>query len=245
MLRDELPASEPDASGLDCVILAGGLGTRLQGVVSDRPKSMALVGGRPFLELLILALKQQGLSRFVFATGHRGEQIEAHFGRGDWAGTRITCSHESEPLGTGGALRLALGHLKASRVLVLNGDSYCRLEVAALLRTHVRAGAEITLQLARVDDRGRYGTVLMDAGGVVTSFGEKSQKGPGWVSAGVYVFQRAVLDALPPQVPMSIETDLIPRYVGRGLHAVGIPGPFIDIGTPDAYRTASTVVARV
>jgi NDP-sugar pyrophosphorylase family protein len=227
------------------VILAGGLGTRLQGVVSDRPKSMALVGGRPFLELLILALKEQGLSRFVLATGHRGDQIEAHFGHHDGAGASITCSQEPEPLGTGGALRLARRHLKASRVLVLNGDSYCRLDTAALLRTHVEAGAAITLQLARVDDRGRYGTVLVDAGGVVTSFGEKSQKGPGWVSAGVYLVQRAVLDALPPQVPMSIETDLIPRYVRRGLHALGIPGPFIDIGTPDAYRAASTVVARV
>jgi len=244
MLTDQR-ASSADSSRLDCVILAGSLGRRLQGLVSDRPKSMALVGGRPFLELLIVALKQQGLCRFVLATGHRGEQIEAHFGRRDWAGTDITCSREPEPLGTGGALQLALRHVKASRILAINGDSYCRLDVPALLRTHVEAAAEITLQLARVDDRSRYGAVLVDAGGRVTSFGERSQKGPGWVSAGVYLFQRAVLDALSPQGPLSIETDLIPRYVGRGLHAVGIPGPFIDIGTPDAYRTASTMVARV
>jgi NDP-sugar pyrophosphorylase family protein len=244
MLRDDR-ASELDASSLDCVILAGGRGTRLQGVVSDTPKSMALVGGRPFLELLIAALKQQGVRRFVFATGHRGEQIEAHFGRRDWAGTDITCSREPEPLGTGGALRLALRHVKASRILAIKVDSYCRLDIPTLLRAHLAAAAEITLQLARVDDRSRYGNVLVDAGGRVTSFGEKSQKGPGWVPAGVYLFQRAVLDALSPQAPLSIETDLIPRYIGRGLQAVQISGPFIDIGTPDAYRTASTVAAHV
>jgi NDP-sugar pyrophosphorylase family protein len=244
MVRAER-TSEVDASHLECVILAGGLGTRLQGVVPDRPKSMALVGGRPFLELLILALKRQGVCRFVLATGHRGDQIEAHFSRRDWAGTDVTCSREPEPLGTGGALQLALRHVKASQILAINGDSYCRLDVPALLRRHVEREAEITLQLARVDDRSRFGTVLIDAGGNVTGFGEKSQKGPGWASAGVYLFERAVLDALSPQGPLSIETDLIPRYVGRGLQAVQISGPFIDIGTPDAYRTASTVVAQV
>jgi NDP-sugar pyrophosphorylase family protein len=128
---------------------------------------------------------------------------------------------------------------------VLNGDSYCRLDVSALLRAHVEAGAAITLQLARVDDRSRYGTVLVDGSGTVTSFGEKNQRGPGWVSAGVYLFQRAVLEALPAHGAMSIETDLIPQCVGRGLHAVRVSGPFIDIGTPDAYRTASAVVEQV
>ncbi|MDI7275164.1 MAG: nucleotidyltransferase family protein [Anaerolineae bacterium] len=229
----------------EAVILVGGKGTRLRGVVSDRPKPMAEVGRRPFLEWIVLALRSQGVCRVVFCTGYMSEVIERHFTDGRSLGVDIAYSRDPTPLGTGGALRNALSLIHSEVFLALNGDSYCRLDVDCLARTHRARRARATLWLVPVEDCGRYGSVDIDEGGAVLAFREKSSAcGPGLISAGVYLLHADAISDLQPGRMISIEKDVFPRLVGRGLYAVLGTGPFIDIGTPEAYRKAEEVLSE-
>jgi len=118
----------------DALIVCGGLGTRLQAVVSDRPKGLATISGRPFLDILVEELLQQGFDRLIFCTGHGSDQVAAHYsGR---SGEQFVFSAEDHPLGTGGAVRNALPHVRSDPFAVVNGDSFCRVAYADLFAFH-------------------------------------------------------------------------------------------------------------
>jgi NDP-sugar pyrophosphorylase family protein len=225
---------------LDVLILVGGKGSRLRGIVSDRPKPMAEVAGRPFVEWLLLALRAQGVRRVVFCTGYMAEVIAAHFRDGEQWGMELLYSRDPVPLGTAGAVRYALRQVRSKdRFLVLNGDSYCRVDINRLEETHLAHGARASLWLVPVEDCRRYGLVEVGQDGAVLAFREKpSEKRAGLVNAGVYLLTRDVIESLPEGQPASIETDLFPRLIGHGLYAVVGAGPFLDIGTPESYTIA-------
>lgn len=232
----QLPPSQPM---LDAIILAGGRGTRLQSVVSDRPKPLAEVAGRPFVEWLLLALRMQGVRRAVLATGYKGEMVEAHFGDGARLGMEVAYAHEAVPLGTGGAARHALYRVATGLVLVLNGDSFCPFDIARLVAAHQQANAAATLLLVPMDDCRRYGAVAAAEDGRVLSFREKNADlGAGLINAGVYLFDRRTLDGIPAGRAVSLENDTFPALIGHGLYATGGEGPFLDIGTPESYASA-------
>jgi D-glycero-alpha-D-manno-heptose 1-phosphate guanylyltransferase len=229
---------------LDAIILAGGKGTRLASVVSDRPKPMAEVAGRPFLEWLLAELRSQGVQRAVLSIGHLGNSIIEHFGDGAAFGLEIVYAREEQPLGTGGAIRAALAQARGSRVLAMNGDSYCRFDVSTLLRAHIAAQARATVAVTHVADAGRYGAVQRDPGGAVRAFREKDPSaGGGWINAGIYVLERALLEPLVPGEAYSIERDVLSAIAGHGLHSTAVRGPFIDIGTPESFIEAQTVLS--
>jgi histidinol-phosphate phosphatase family protein len=226
---------------LTAAILAGGLGTRLRDVVSDRPKVLAEVAGRPFLAALLDQLVRAGVGRAVLCTGYRGEQVEATFG--DRYGTlTLDYSHEAQPLGTAGALRNALAQLQSDPVLVLNGDSYCDFEPRLLLASHKGHHAEGTLWLTEVHDTARYGRVAVGHDGAVQRFVEKGaiEGGPGWINAGIYLLSQRLLHEIPAGGPCSLERQVFPRWIGRGLHGYRGAGRFIDIGTPESYAEAAS-----
>ncbi len=229
---------------VDAVILVGGKGTRLQGIVRDRPKPMAEVCGRPFLEWLLLALQLQGVRRVILATGHMAETIEVHFRNPGPLAMELVFSRERAPLGTGGALRNALDKISTQRVLVLNGDSTCPFDLDLLMERHLRSKALATLWLVPVEDCSRYGSVEVDADGRVTAFREKTPSPrPGLISAGVYLLERSALEGIPPHRPVSLETEVFPSLVGTGLYASTGRGPFLDIGTPESYAAAARFLA--
>src|SRR5579862_6570201 len=120
---------------IEAVVLAGGLGTRLLSVVADSSKVIALVGGRPFLAYLLDQISAAGIGRAVICTGYLGEQIEGLFGK-RYGALRIDYSREREALGTGGAVALAAEKMKASRILLMNGDSYCEADLRELMQAH-------------------------------------------------------------------------------------------------------------
>jgi NDP-sugar pyrophosphorylase family protein len=172
--------------------------------------------------------------------------VEAHFGDGARWGLRLTYAQEERPLGTGGATRHALRHVRSPRVLVLNGDSWCPLEVDRLRATHAAAGARATLWLIHMDDCRRYGSVEIAPDGRVLAFREKAASArEGLVSAGVYLFERDLLEALPADRAVSLETEVFPSLIGRGLYGVVAQGPFLDIGTPESYAMAESFFAGV
>ena len=242
--RRDLTAPGPDAhaTGAGCVVLCGGLGTRLAAAVPDLPKCVAEVAGRPFVEWVLLALRRQGVTDVLLATGHRGDQVEARLRDGGHLGMRLRYSREPEPLGTAGALRLALRHLGGDEVLAVNGDTYCDIDLRALVATHRANRARATILACPVDERSRYGAVDLVGGGRVAAFGEKQASGPGLVSCGVYLLEREVIAQVAEGVRADLESDVLPRLGGR-LFAYVSKEPFIDIGTPESYAQAASVIA--
>ncbi len=227
----------------EAIVLCGGLGTRLGGLLGDRPKSMAPVHGRPFLEWLLLGLRARGVRRVVLATGHLSQAIRDHFQDGSPVGLELAYSTDSTPLGTGGAARLAAHAAQTSPLIVMNGDSYCRFDLGLLRDRHRATDAVVTLWLQRVNRSDSFGSVTTAEDGRVTGFQEKVA-GAGAVSAGVYVVDKEVLRGLPSDRAVSLEHDVFPGLVGRGLYAVTGEGPFVDIGTPESLAAAERLLAE-
>jgi NDP-sugar pyrophosphorylase family protein len=226
------------------VVLAGGLGTRLRAAVADRPKALAQIANRPFLAFLLDQLDAAGVRIAVLCVGYLGGQIQKTFGN-EYRGLHLTYSQEQSPLGTGGALRSALSKLTSDPVLVLNGDSYCEADLPALLDWHRKHRAEATLLLTGVPDTQRYGRVTVDAHDAVAAFEEKGNAGgPGQISAGIYAIGRRFLLAMPPTGSPSLEHDVFPAWIGRGLSGCPAGGRFLDIGTPESYAAAEEFFAN-
>lgn len=237
--------TRPIGSGTTALVLAGGLGTRLRECVSDRPKVLATVAGRPFLAHVLDPLVACGVRRIVLCTGYLGEQIEAEFGA-SYGSAEILYSHEDEPLGTGGALVHAMAHVATERVLIVNGDSYCDASYAAFLRWSESEGADAALIAVEVPDGSRFGRIEFDGETRVATFQEKGavEEGPAFINAGVYQFTSATVRRFPRTTPLSLEIDVLPSLLASpGLHAWRATGRFIDIGTAESYRDADAFFA--
>lgn len=223
----------------EALILAGGFGTRLRSVLHDRPKPMAEVAGKPFLEWLLLKAAREGVKRFILCTGYLGDVVFSHFGDGSLWGLEIVYSREESALGTAGALCLAEPLLREETVLVLNGDSYCEYDATILLEAHRRLRSAATIWLVEVADSDRYGSVSLRADGSVESFREKGAGGGrGLINAGVYALNRRLIRSIPAGRSVSLEKETFPGLVGHGLHGVVGSGSFIDIGTPESFQKA-------
>ena len=224
---------------VSAAVLAGGLGTRLRAVVPDCPKVLAPVAGRPFLTHLLDRLVRSGVREVVLLTGHAAEQVRAALGD-EYAGMRLAYSVEPAPLGTAGAVRHALPHFRTETVLLLNGDSYCDVDLRAFRRFHAKKEVGASLVLTPVRDASRFGQVEAADDGRVIRFAEKGPSAAaGWINAGMYLLPRTLLESLDPMQPASLERGLFPAWAAagriRGFRAVG---RFIDIGTPQSYAEA-------
>jgi NDP-sugar pyrophosphorylase family protein len=230
----------------DTLILVGGKGTRLRSVVSDRPKPMAEAGGRPFLEWLLLELRRQGAHRVIFCSGYMSEALQAHFGDGKTWNMEIAHSIEPEPLGTAGAVRHALPLIRGKRAFILNGDSYCRLSLAKLWRAHLQLQALATIWLAKVKDCACFGTVELGKNKRILSFKEKTgESRAGLINAGVYLFERKLIETIPDGRKVSMELEVLTPLAGvdGGLFGLAGGGVFFDIGTPETYKKAQRLLA--
>lgn len=212
----------------DVVILCGGLGTRLQPVLKDRPKPMAPINGRPFLDLVVDHILSHGFRRIVFCTGHHGDWIAQHVSR------RSDCeaiiSQEPTPLGTAGALRACRFKLATPTTLVMNGDSLCRIDLHAFLTAHQSRQAVATMAVIPSNGRTDAGGVTMDACGRICAFQEK-QTGS-FLNAGIYAVQRQAIDGIPDSAPCSLERDIFPQLTDGRLYGYACEVPLYDIGTP-------------
>ena len=171
--------------------------------------------------------------------------IEDYFQDGSRWDVDIVYSRDPIPLGTAGAIRHALDWIQTPRLFVLNGDSFCRVHLRHLDEVHRACGSQATLWLVRVGDCRRYGQVRLGAGNGIQAFHEKPlRQQPGLINGGVYVLERDLVERVPGGRVMSLEFDIFPALIGRGLHGVAGEQPFIDIGTPDAYAQASDMFAK-
>ena len=227
---------------MEAILLCGGLGTRLRPVVSDRPKPMADIAGKPFLHYLVKMLSESGVKHLIFALGYMGEQIEAYFQSGEEYGLSISYSYEDSPLGTGGAIRNALSKVSGENVLVLNADTYFHTDYESLLREQLKNKAAMTIASRKIEDISRYGAILKDESGRILRWNEKMSSDraeapcPGEINGGIYVMKKSLIEKIP-EGKQSLENDCIPAWLEDGLYLQAIPsdGYFMDIGIPEDY----------
>lgn len=222
----------------EAIILAGGLGTRLREAVPDLPKSMAPVADRPFLSFVIDYLRMQGVQRFVFSLGYKWGVIE-EFLQKEYPTLDYTSVIEDAPLGTGGAIRLAIEKTETENVLIANGDTLFKVNVGELFSFHQSHDSECTVALKPMQNFDRYGSVEVDERGEIVSFKEKQFYQNGLINGGVYLINKAkFLSNSFPRI-FSFEKDYLEKYCPNGnLYASMQNGYFIDIGIPEDYQKA-------
>lgn len=232
---------------MEAIILAGGFGTRLRSVCSDRPKPMAQIRGKPFLEYLMAYWASQGVSHFILSVGYLHEVIVDYFGT-EFQGIPIDYSIEKEPLGTGGGLILALEQVKRPErpFLAFNGDTYFDVPLETLTTFQKQRACQCCLSLFSIGDSDRYSRVITASNGQILQMAQGAGNASRWINGGVYLFQGDIFSrwALSNEV-ISLENDLLPELIVKK-ECFGAPfaGSFIDIGIPEDYRRAQDVLER-
>jgi D-glycero-alpha-D-manno-heptose 1-phosphate guanylyltransferase len=233
---------------MEAIVLAGGLGTRLRSVLPDTPQVLAPVLGKPWLKWVLEYLSHVGFVHVCLATGYKGNDVAAEIGefiQTDGRRMRVTYSHETEPLGTGGALLKAQAQFNRSALFALNGDTLVTLAWREMLAGHEASQQLLSIATRQVPDRSRYGAVDVAEGRVVT-LGEKNRKGEGLVNAGVYTLSAQLFaSSTPPSRSFSFETEFVePNLQTLKPKAYVTTAPFIDIGVPEDYARAADFVRR-
>lgn len=229
---------------MKALILAGGKGTRLRSVIGERPKPMALIGGRPFLCYLLDRLADAGLCDVTLSLGYKADVIRAYFGT-RYRGLDLRYVEEASPLGTGGAIRAALSGQGDTPYLVMNGDTIFDVRYRELFECWRGRPRHIAVAATRLADCGRYGRVIV-RDGILTGFMEKASGGEGLVNAGLYILteQNLRADEMPRQY--SFETEFLQRHLAALAPTAFISsGYFIDIGVPDDFRRAQSELASI
>lgn len=228
---------------LRAIILAGGKGTRLASVVSNCPKPLAGIAGKPFIEWVLRYFQQYGVNHFTISLGHMSDVAKAYFTARPQDSLDIKLAIEEKPLGTGGAFYFASQESTEEILLLSNGDSLLLTDLNLALTQFVSKNADGIILGRSLEDASRYGTLEYDSAGKLYGFVEK-RPGEGVVNGGIYIFRKRVLAALPHHTPMSMETEGIPKLLqdGFNIYVSKSDAPFIDIGIPETYYQAESFI---
>ncbi|NQT72556.1 MAG: NTP transferase domain-containing protein [Chloroflexi bacterium] len=230
------------ASEIDVLILCGGLGNRLKEVVRDRPKPMAKINSRPFLDILVDYVASYGFKRFILCIGHMGGVIRQHF-KNKNDGLTYVFSEEDNPLGTGGAVKNAEPLIHSNPFMVMNGDSFCEVDLTRFLEFQTTNESFVSMVVIDAKDANDYGSITLGDSREITAFNEKDSAGqPQLVNGGIYLFDKDVLQLIPKMTKFSLERDLFPKIVDRDFYGYLADGTFVDIGTPERYRQANDIL---
>lgn len=222
----------------EAIILAGGLGTRLKSISGDIPKPLVEVGGKPFLFHVMDQLIDQGVIHIVLAISYRSDFVMAMIGT-SYRSCKITYSVEKSPMGTGGAVAVALKYCVSDKVLVVNGDTYMEVNLSDFEAVHLEAGYSTSICVIEVEDTTRYGRVVCQGNSVI-NFTEKGVASAGLINGGAYLIDRLKVEF--PHKAFSMEEDYLKPNVG-GLGCYVCKGYFIDIGIPEDYLRACSYFA--
>ena len=222
----------------DVLILVGGQGSRLRRIVGDKPKPMADVGGRPFLDILIKYILGYGFGRIILCTGYKASFIKEHY-RKPIDGIELLFSEEKKPLGTGGAIKNAKALIQSDPFLVMNGDSFCAADLGGLVDFHKKMNALLSIVLTSSDTVKDYGSVTFDSSYRITSFCEKvSGSSKSSVNAGIYLMNTDIFSYMPRRKRFSLEYDLFPGIANNRCYGFVTEMQLTDIGTPERYEIA-------
>jgi len=223
---------------MEAIVLAGGLGTRLKTVVSDVPKPMAPVAGKPFLLYLLNWLCLSGVKHVILSVGYKWEVIYDYFGEEYWS-MRLTYSKEESPLGTGGAIALAMKSVERNEVFIVNGDTFFPVELKNLISFHHTQKNDISIALKPMKNFDRYGTVELDSLNHIIKFKEKQATVNGLINGGIYLLNKSLVSLFPSKNVFSFEKDFLEKKVNKiSIGGFSFDKYFIDIGVPIDFRTA-------
>ena len=226
------------ANDIDVVILCGGLGTRLSPFIKNQPKAMVEIGGRPFLDLLIEYISSSGYKRFILCTGHKSNYIENYY-KNKNDSLEYVFSIEQNPLGTAGAVKNAEPLIKSNPFLCFNGDSFCAANLKNLLDFHVSSKLIASITVTSAQEQDDYGSVQLNENNEIIKFDEKNpSKNSRLVNAGIYVFDKEVFRHIPSGQSSSLEHDIFPRLIKKGVSGFHTHQPLFDIGTPERLEFA-------
>ncbi len=231
-------------SNTDVVILCGGMGSRLRSVVDDRPKPMAEINDKPFLDILIDSFAKFGLRRFVLCAGYMSDIIRDYYS-GRAGSQEFVISDEHKPLGTAGAIKNAAEHIRSDSFLVANGDSFCSVDLTAFHEFHSARHALMSMVVIETQNTGDCGLVSLDDSQRIVGFEEKNQQSQSsYVNAGIYLFQREALPLIPTDTGFSLERELVPKMIDSGCYGFVTQGRLFDIGTPERFAAAIEHLAK-
>lgn len=215
------------------VILAGGLGTRLQSVLIDLPKPMAPIGNRPFLYYQMKWLCKFGIDRIILSVGFKYESIQSYFGD-DFEGTKIEYRIEKELLGTGGACFQCLKYADED-ILLINGDTFFPIDLEKFVANHIHSKAVVSIAMKEIFKSDRYGTVQVYEG-IITEFEEKKFIDKGFINGGIYALSKKCFDNYDLPQKFSLELDFLQKYTQElSIQGHCFEDYFIDIGIPEDY----------
>ncbi len=222
------------------IILAGGLGTRLRSVVNDLPKCMAPVNNRPFISYVINELSNQGITHFIFALGYKSEYLISYI-NAHYAHLNISYSIEDDPLGTGGAIKLALDNTDEENILITNGDTLYKADVAKLSENHITNKSHCSLALKPMQNFDRYGVVETDETSRIISFKEKNAYETGTINGGLYLLNKTSFNNINFPLKFSFERDYLETYFSaQTMFGFIDDAYFIDIGIPEDFEKAQS-----
>ncbi|OGL41550.1 MAG: hypothetical protein A3C43_04300 [Candidatus Schekmanbacteria bacterium RIFCSPHIGHO2_02_FULL_38_11] len=222
---------------MDALILIGGEGTRLKKVVNDRPKPMAEINGRPLLDILVEYISSYGFKRFILCTGYMTDYVKDYYNDKEHS-FELVFSEEKTPLGTAGAIKNADKFIRSSPFLIINGDSFCHVDLANFVDFHIKKKSHLSIVVTEIQNARDFGSIVLDDLGRIVKFNEKMDGSGKLVSAGIYLFDRSILSAIPSGIKCSLENDIFPKLVGQCIYGFYTRERLIDIGTPKRYKQA-------
>ena len=228
----------------DCIILAGGMGTRLQSVVNDKPKCLADVNGKPFLSYIAAHLSKYHFCKVIFSVGYKKEMvIDYVMSHRDEFKFAFDFAEENEPLGTGGAILNALPYSDTEDFFVVNGDTFFDVDFDKMIEFQQGKMSDCTLALKPMQKADRYGLVKINEAEQITGFEEKKENGSGLINGGVYCIYRNSFLNIPFEQKFSFEKDYLEKFISeRDMYGFVQDKYFIDIGIPEDYTRAQTEI---
>jgi len=224
---------------ITAMILAGGMGIRLRSIIKTQ-KVIAAINDKPFICFLLDQLFENGFNNVIICTGYQSDQVEKIIGNAN-SHLHIAISKEDIPLGTAGAARKALDRTNSENLLIMNGDSFCDVNLRDFYGSYLKNYYTISIVVTKMNDVSRYGHIEIDKQNRIIQFVEKSPtKKSGWISAGIYLFKRRLLASLPLSKKLSFEFEVLPNWLTQGIFAYQHKGRFIDIGTPASLKEAQS-----
>ncbi|MCE5346113.1 MAG: nucleotidyltransferase family protein [Bacteroidales bacterium] len=229
---------------MQAIILAGGLGTRLRGIIKDVPKPMAPINNKPFLYYVFKWLEKYPVDKVILSTGYKSESISDYFGT-SLNNIIIDYVHEEQPLGTGGAIKYALSKTSEENILVLNGDTYFPVNLNTFYKVHISNKSTLTIALKRMKNFSRYGTVECRKNSVI-KFNEKKYCADGLINGGIYLINRNIFESEEMPEAFSFEKEILEKEdASYKITGYAFNNLFIDIGVPEDYSRAKLILAKV
>jgi D-glycero-alpha-D-manno-heptose 1-phosphate guanylyltransferase len=220
---------------LEVIILAGGLGTRLKGVINDVPKPMAPINEKPFLSYLMNQLIKNGITKIILSVGYKNQFIRSYFGD-NYKNIPILYSIEKKPLGTGGAIKKAIDLVSNKLFLIVNGDTFFETDIKDIKSFFLKKKSDMLIVLKEMNNFSRYGSVNINKEYRITSFDEKKFVNNGFINSGIYFTKKDILKFFPKKDVFSFEKDFLEIFFNKiKIDALIKKGYFIDIGIPDDY----------